>query len=106
MIGGLEAEVPTIMVIGFGIVTGIVIRALITIYRGRGSKDGLAWFIAQWALTVGAFLFLLRSLHGPIVPGTMASEENSLILAYCGLCWGGSILCMTLGLQALGKKNR
>lgn len=103
MIGGLEAEVPTLMMIGFGVATAIVIWTLLTIYRGRGSKDGLAWFIAQWVLTTGAFLLLLRLLNGPIASGAMASEENSLVLACCGLCWGGSILCMALGLQALGK---
>lgn len=105
MIGGLEAEVPMLMVIGFGVVTAIVIWAMVTIYRGREVKDGLAWFVAQWVLTAGAFLLLLRLLNGPVVPGPMASEENSLMLAYCGLCWGGSILCMTLGLRTLGKRK-
>ena len=69
MIGGLEAEVPAIMVIGFGIVTGIVIRALTTIYRGRGSKDGLAWFIAQWVLTVGAFFIPVKVIERTYRPG-------------------------------------
>lgn len=105
MVGGLEAEVPMIMVIGFGIVTGIVIWTMVTIYRGRTSKDGLAWFVAQWGLTTGTFLLLLKLLTKPVIPGPMASEENSLILAYCGLCWGGSILCMALGLRALGKQK-
>lgn len=105
MVGGLEAEVPAMMVMGFCIVTGIVIWTMVRLYRGKEAKNGLAWFIAQWVLTAGAFLLLLRLLNGPMVPGAMASEENSLVLACCGLCWGGSILCMTLGLQALGKRK-
>jgi len=100
---GFEAEVPTLMVGGVAVVTAVFLWGMAAVYRGRGEKRGLGFFVAQWALTLAAFWMLFQLLFHPSDLGTMASEENTWTLAKCGLAWGGSILCMVLGLRGVAK---
>ncbi len=102
----LEAEILTLISLGFYIVGGLSLLVIIKLWMSTKNKSFI-WFIAQLVFLFLSFLKFIYSIRiKPEIPQTMLSEENSLALGVSGILWAVSMFCMLIGVWNFGRKNK
>lgn len=97
----LEADVPMIMRIGFGVVTLIFSLAICFLCWKAKSKISLVLFGLQWIFTTLAFHNILVALKLSPWDTPMFSENVSYSVGLCGVFWGISICFMLAGIYRI-----
>lgn len=99
-----EAELPSVMIGGFIIVSVIFVTAIVVLFLKTKNWKALIAFAGQWYLTYEAFQCIYNVVSGRNIHAGMASEDNSFYIGFCGLFWGISILLMLLGIYFLVRQ--
>ena len=77
------------------------LAALIILYAKSRSRH-ILWFAGQLLFLGAAFRFFFRAVCTLPVPGfSMYTEEQTLTLAYAGVCWTVSMVFLLIGIYKL-----
>lgn len=99
-----EAELPSVMIGGFIVVSVIFVVAIVIVFLNTKNWKALLAFAGQGIMTYGAFQCIYNVVSGRNIHPGMAAEDNSWYIGLCGVFWGLSILLMLLGLYFLVKQ--
>ncbi|WP_342505071.1 hypothetical protein [Sporosarcina sp. FSL K6-2383] len=102
----LEEGVLELFIIGFSVVMGIAIAALLLLWlRKKNNNAAYAWTVLHFLFLGVAVYFLIKAISFDY-EHVMASEENSFQLGVAGVIWFFSMVCLVMGIFKFSNSGK
>lgn len=102
----LEEGVLEVLMIGFSVVMGIAILALLLLWlQKKSNSSAYVWTLLHLLFFSIAAYFFIKALSFDY-EHAMASEENSLQLGIAGVIWFFSMVCLLMGIFKFSSFGR
>ncbi|GCD84287.1 hypothetical protein [Parageobacillus thermoglucosidasius] len=102
----LEEEVMNMLIGGFSTIMFIAIITVIFLWRrNHAQRAAFLWILVHFVSFSIAVYLALKAISFDI-NHPMSSEEISLLLGESGVLWGGSMICLLVGIFKLSKVTK